>query len=229
MKILFVQHVSFEGPGYITEWSKQKSHDTSFINPDSEDPFPGEIDNFDMLVVLGGPMNIYEYEKYPWLPEEKDFIKEFILKGKKVLGICLGAQMIADVLGSEVYPLGKKEIGWFKIKKDKTAFSDILPELPDETTAFHWHGDTFELPDGSQRLYSSETTLNQAFIFGDRVIGLQFHWEITPESLENLLKYASADLEKSTFVQTPEEMKNLADYKEANGNMKKVLEYLEKV
>ncbi len=229
MKILIVQHVSFEGPGSIAQWAKKKGHDTSYLNPDKEDPFPENIEKYDLLIILGGPMNVYDYAEYPWLADEKDFIKEFIIKGKKVLGICLGAQLIADVLGAEVYPSGKKEIGWFNVKKEMSGFTDIFPELPDEAIAFHWHGDTFELPEGAQRLYSSEATLNQAFTFGDRVIGLQFHWEITPENLENLLKHASGDLEEGPFVQTPEEMREKASFEEVNRLMDKVLDYLEEV
>jgi GMP synthase-like glutamine amidotransferase len=228
MKILIIQHVSFEGPGSISKWADKKEHETTFVTPDSEDPFPDEA-NYDMLIVLGGPMNIYEEKKYPWLPEEKDLIRRFIAEEKKVLGICLGAQLLADVLGAEVYPADNKEIGWFPIKKDQSGFADIFPELPDESPAFHWHGDTFDLPEGAQRIYSSDITLNQGFIFGDRVVGLQFHWEVTPESVDNLLKYSSGDLDDSTYVQKPEKMKELAAYKEANRFMEKVLDYFEKI
>ena len=226
MKILIIQHVSFEGPGSLMKWTKKRKHKTTIVTPDPEDPFPEITEDFDMLVVLGGPMNIYDEAKYQWLTGEKDFIREFIAKGKKVLGICLGAQLIADVLGSEVYKSDNKEIGWFNIKKDKTGFADLLQELPNESPAFHWHGDTFELPEGAQRLYSSDATLNQGFIFGDRVIALQFHWEITPENLDNLLKYSSDDLEEGTYVQKPGEMKKNGDFKEVNLLMEKVLDYL---
>lgn len=226
MKILIIQHVSFEGPGSLMKWTKKRKHKTTIVTPDPEDPFPEITEDFDMLVVLGGPMNIYDEAKYQWLTGEKDFIREFIAKGKKVLGICLGAQLIADVLGSEVYKSDNKEIGWFNIKKDKTGFTDLLQKLPNESPAFHWHGDTFELPEGAQRLYSSDATLNQGFIFGDRVIALQFHWEITPENLDNLLKYSSDDLEEGTYVQKPGEMKKNGDFKEVNRLMEKVLDYL---
>ncbi len=228
MRILIIQHVSFEGPGSLLKWAKEKGHDTTVVTPDSEDPFPEITDDYDMLVVLGGPMNIYDNDKYPWLRGEKDFIREAITNEKKILGICLGAQLIADVLGAEVYPNGNKEIGWFNIKKDQAGFTEMLNFLPDESSAFHWHGDTFELPEGAQRLFSSDATLNQGFIFGDRVIALQFHWEVTPESLENLLTHASGDLEESPYVQTPEEMKK-GDFSKVNTLMNQVLDYLESV
>jgi GMP synthase-like glutamine amidotransferase len=228
MKILIIQHVDFEGPGSITKWADKKGHDTTIVTPDADDPFP-EVNNYDMLIVMGGPMNIFDEENYPWLQAEKDFIRKFIASEKKVLGICLGAQLIADVLGADVYPSGNKEIGWFPVKKDKTVFSDLFSDLPDESPAFHWHGDTFDLPEGAVRLYSSDITLNQAFLFGNKVMGLQFHWEVTPESVENLIQHASGDLDDSRFVQTPEEMKSKASFNEANQLMEKVLDYFEKV
>jgi GMP synthase-like glutamine amidotransferase len=228
MKILIIQHVSFEGPGSIATWAKKKKHDTSVISPDKDDPLPDEADA-DLLIILGGPMNIYDEDKYPWLVFEKDLIRKYITEEKKVLGICLGAQLIADVLGSDVYPADNKEIGWYPVKKDKNGFTDLLPDLPDEFPAFHWHGDTFDLPDGAQRLFSSDVTLNQGFIFGDRVIGLQFHWEVTPKNLDNLLKYGKQDLDNSKYVQKPAEMKKDAKYKKVNKLMDTILNYLESI
>ncbi len=227
MRTAIIQHVSFEGPGSILNWAKNNGHTTSIITPDDDDPLP-PVDDFDMLVIMGGPMNIYEEEKYPWLPEEKNFIKEAIFKDKKVLGICLGAQLIADVLGADIYK-GTKEIGWFEIYKDKDNFSDILDEFPDVMPAFHWHGDTFNIPYGAKRLFSSEATLNQGFIFGDKVVGLQFHWEITPEGLKKLIKNSFADIDGSQYVQSEKEMFEKENFEVVNGLMDKVLNYLENV
>jgi len=144
-----------------------------------------ETDNFDILVVLGGPMGVYEEDKYPFLKEEKELIRKTLSEGKKVLGICLGAQLIADVLGGKVYR-GEwgKEIGWKPIYPQ-----DHLEMLyRDEINVFHWHGDTFELPQGAVRMASSAMYRNQAFRVGNRAVGLQFHMEVTPEGIERWIE-----------------------------------------
>jgi len=144
-----------------------------------------ETGNFDILVVLGGPMGVYEEDKYPFLKEEKELIRKALSEGKKVLGICLGAQLITDVLGGKVYR-GEwgKEIGWKPIYPQ-----DHLEILyRDEINVFHWHGDTFELPQGAVRMASSAMYRNQAFRVGNRAVGLQFHMEVTPEGIERWIE-----------------------------------------
>jgi len=161
-------------------------------------------------------MNIYEEDKYPWLIQEKEFIKKNISEGKKVLGICLGAQLIADTLGAKVYKNQYKEIGWFPIKLQKNKIFKGLPEI---VNVLHWHGDTFELPKGAELLASSEACINQGFIYNQKVIGLQFHFEMSAPSVKVLLKNCKDELVKGKFIQTedyllsqPENFKNSEKY-----------------
>ena len=189
MKLHWLQHVPFEGLGIIEKWTETNGFEISCTRLFASEQLP-EIETFDWLVVMGGPMGIYDYEDHPWLPEEKQFIKMAIDADKTVLGICLGAQLIADVLDAKVYPGPQKEIGWFPIQRTEGAPKII----PDELTAFHWHGDTFEIPDDAVRLASSEACKNQGFVYNDRVIALQFHLETTPESMEALIENCGDEL-----------------------------------
>jgi len=167
-----------EGMGKIADWIHERGHTVNCTRLHRNDPLPLE-NEFDLLLIMGGPMNIYEYRNYPWLPAEKETIKRAIDSGKKVLGICLGAQLIADVLGAKIYQNAQMEIGWYpvhfkSVKKSIPAFA----AFPESLTVLHWHGDTFDLPEGAVNLAESAACRNQAFIYGDRVIGLQFHIEM---------------------------------------------------
>jgi GMP synthase-like glutamine amidotransferase len=157
--------------------------------------------DIDGLIVMGGPMGVYDEAVYPWLADEKIFIKQIIDQNKPVLGICLGAQLIADVLGAEVRSAGNKEIGFFPIiGNPEHEFSK-----PWKTgTVFHWHGDTFGIPDGAVHLASSAATKNQAFLFKDNVLALQFHLETTEESLMSLYENAKDEIVEAPFIQTLE-------------------------
>lgn len=187
------------------------------------------LDDIDWLIVMGGPMGVYDEGKYPWLKEEKIFIKEALSSGKIVLGICLGAQLIADALGAKVYRNKHKEIGWFDVKRlpgtDNTILRDVIPE---RTEAFHWHADTFDIPQRAIAIAKSEACGNQGFIFNDCVLALQFHLEITPESTAALIRNCRSDLDGSKYVQSEEEM--LTDRKRfasINNIMHSVLNALE--
>ncbi|MCF7818860.1 MAG: type 1 glutamine amidotransferase [Kiritimatiellales bacterium] len=189
MKLHYLQHVPFEGLGMIEDWAKAHGAEISSSQLFNGDPLP-DLGSFDWLVIMGGPMGIYDHDEHPWLIAEKAFIRSAIDSGKTVLGICLGAQLIADVLGAKVYPGPQKEIGWFPIKR-AAGTPDLIPE---ELTVFHWHGDTFDIPDGAIRLASSAACKNQGFIYGDRVVALQFHLETTEESMEALIAHCSDEL-----------------------------------
>jgi GMP synthase-like glutamine amidotransferase len=189
VRLHWLQHVPFEGLGCIEPWAAAKAFDISCTRLFADEPLPA-IGTFDWLVIMGGPMGIYDLDEHPWLAAEKKFIKSSIDAGKTVLGICLGAQLIADVLGAKVYPGPQKEIGWFPIRRAENA-----PELiPAELTAFHWHGDTFDLPLGTIRIASSKACRNQGFVYDNRVVALQFHLETTPESMEALIEHCAGEL-----------------------------------
>lgn len=201
MKLHFLQHVWFEDLAYIKTWAKHKDiaiSGTAFFANEQLPP----IHDFDWLVIVGGPMGVYDEKQYPWLVEEKKFIEEAIAAGKTVLGICLGAQLLANVLGARVYKGRYKEIGWFDVSKTAEASeSKIFTNLPDTLKAFQWHGDTFELPTGARRLAQSNPCPNQAFELNGRVLGLQFHLESTPESIDKLIKNCSKELIEGKYIQ----------------------------
>jgi GMP synthase-like glutamine amidotransferase len=158
--------------------------------------------DFDWLIIMGGPMGVYDETRYPWLSPEKDLIKKAIQSGKTVLGICLGSQLIAECLGSRVYPNKEKEIGWYNVKlthegRNEPLLSDMLPE----TTVFHWHGDTFDLPEKAVNLVFSDGCKNQLFLYGRHVIGIQFHFEVTEDSLGAMVENGKHELIPGKFVQ----------------------------
>ena len=156
MRIHYLQHVRFEGLGCIETWAQSEKHSLTGTHFFQNDPLP-ELGNLDWLIVMGGPMGVADEQKYPWLTTEKRFIEKAIRDGKTVLGICLGAQLIADVLGARVYSIQHKEIGWFPIElTDEGQRSSLLGFIPDQFDVFHWHGDTFDLPDGATHLARSE-------------------------------------------------------------------------
>lgn len=230
MKIHCIQHVNFETPGTITEWIAQKNHFLSTTHLYENESFP-EIGTFDLLIVMGGPMNIYEYEKYPWLREEKAFLEKAIAGGKAVLGICLGAQLLADVLKAEVFKNDYKEIGWFPVFTERAEKVEIplLEGIPEEFPAFHWHGDTFSLPEGAKRLFESEACKNQGFIYENRVVGLQFHLEMSNRTIGNVIENCRDELVEGKYIQKEDEMLGSPDLlKESGQLMFRILDNLEK-
>lgn len=206
MKIHCIQHVVFEGPGNIETWASANNSTISFTRTFMNEEFPIDTD-FDLLVIMGGPMNIYEDEQYPWLKQEKAFIKKAINSDKFVLGICLGAQLLADGLGASVYKNDFAEIGWLPVKIDNEALTlPVMSGFSENIQAFHWHGDTFDIPQDSIRLGSTEGCKNQGFIYRDKVIGLQFHLEMTEENAVSLIHNCSEDMAVGKYVQQQEEI-----------------------
>lgn len=210
MKVHFIQHVSFEHPGYLLQWAEKQQHSTSFTKIFEQASFPS-VDEFDMLIVMGGPLSVNEENKYEWLKAEKQFIKASIEANKKILGICLGSQLIAEVLGGKVYTHTQKEIGWWPVKKvNEQKHHPFIMDMPGEFITFHWHGDTFQLPPGAQLLFSSEACTNQAYLYNNQVAGLQFHLEATPQLISNMLEHERGELIKAPYIQTETEIKQKA-------------------
>jgi GMP synthase-like glutamine amidotransferase len=212
-KVHVLQHVSFEGPGTIEDWCMEKNLPvtrTRFFERDWNLPKPEE---FDLLVVMGGPMSVHDEHEFQWLKKEKRFIDDAISANKKVLGVCLGAQLIASVLGARVYPNEHKEIGWFKVQKTEQAKAlNVARHFPESFDVFQWHGDTFDLPRRCVQLFRADACKQQGFSLGSQVIGLQFHIEVTTGSILGFLANNPQDLEATgPFVQSPEQIKsNLA-------------------
>ena len=166
------------------------------------DPLPALAD-FDMLAVMGGPMSVNDEAQLPWLTPEIALVRDAIAAGKIVLGVCLGAQIIAKALGAKVYAAKQKEIGWFEVKRTEAAHP-ILDGLPAAFTAFHWHGETFDLPAGAVCLLETDSTPNQAFAIGSHVLGLQFHMEATPASVADLVQNTADEIGSGPFEQSPD-------------------------
>lgn len=202
MKVIFLQHVPFETPGRLPEVFGSLGAEISVIR--LFEKVPEDLPQGDILVSMGGPMNIYEEDRYPWLSWEKKMISRYIEKDKFVFGFCLGAQLIADVLGARIFALPGREIGWFPVIKVNDR---ILNFLPDVATVFHWHGETFNLPQGAVPLFRSDFTENQAFLYHKRVLALQFHLEMTLQGVEDITRYCSDELDTSPFVMTPEKIR----------------------
>lgn len=216
MRVHLLQHASFEGPAYINGWFQRTRHtlNTSQLHQDCYLPAP---EDFDALIIMGGPMGIYDDQHYPWLVKERDFIKRAIDDNKKVLGICLGSQLIADALHANVYANRQKEIGWFGLEKTADANQSVFGQhLPQHFTALHWHGDTFDLPSNCVRLLSSKACLNQAFSFENRVLALQCHLEMTPSSVADITHACKDELVVSETVQDSETITRITQHYSAS-------------
>ncbi|MDD3444648.1 MAG: glutamine amidotransferase [Zavarzinia sp.] len=190
---LVLRHVAFEDLGLIEDVLVARGFSTRTLQIGVDDLAPLDAAADDLVVVLGGPVGVYEDDLYPYLREEVAFLRARLASGRALLGICLGAQMIAAAAGAAVYPGSEKEIGWAPVTLTPAGLASPLAAI-DGHDVLHWHGDTFDLPDGAIRLASTGTTLNQAFAIGDNVLGLQFHLEVLPERIETWLIGHRAEL-----------------------------------
>jgi GMP synthase-like glutamine amidotransferase len=200
MRMAVLQHVEFEGPAAVADWAAQRRCSLSLFHLYRDTTLPS-LSDFDMLTVMGGPMSANDEVRFGWLGPEIALVREAITAEKTVLGICLGAQIIAKALGARVYSGSGKEIGWFPVRR--TGSHPLVDGLPDTFTPFHWHGDTFDLPCDATLLAESKITKTQAFAVGQRVLGLQFHMEATEESVRALLKGAAHEIGHGVFEQPP--------------------------
>ncbi len=214
MRVHILQHVAFEGPAAIEDWLMHRNYTYTITKLFHGDSLPAQ-DEFDVLVVMGGPMGVEDCEQYPWLIEERQFIQESIKRDKYILGICLGAQLIARACDTKVTKNKYREIGWFEISIIEEKLPDILKGIfPKKPEVFHWHGDSFAIPPGAVHFATSEACANQGFILNGRVIAMQFHIETTRDSAALLVQNCRHELDSSTYVQTEEEI--LADYTRFN-------------
>lgn len=202
MRIHYLQHIEIEDPGSIVNWAEERKHSLSATKLYKNEIFP-EPESFDWLLIMGGPMSVNDEAGYPWLKKEKAFIKMAIDAGKTVIGICLGAQLIAASLGSRVRKNDVKEIGWFPLSLTAEALaSPVFSHLKDTIDAFHWHGETLDLPKGAVRIAGSEACVNQAFAIKPNVFGFQFHLETTEKGARDFIREFADELVDAPFIQS---------------------------
>jgi GMP synthase-like glutamine amidotransferase len=227
LKIHCFQHVSFEGLGCIDHWIKEKGHSVNFTKFYVDDLLP-DINIIDWLIIMGGPMGVYEEDKFSWLKKEKEFIKQAIAANKVVIGICLGSQLVAEVLGAKVYKNTEKEIGWFDVIVTQSGRKNkILDGFDDTFKVFHWHGDTFDLPQNAEHLIETPICKNQAFLYKEKVLGIQFHFEVTNETLAEMIKHGRNELIAADFIQSEVEILSNEKYiKDNNAKLFKILDRL---
>ena len=204
MSVLILKNIASEGPGTIEDFLRNNNISYSIVEMSRED-LPS-ADNYDTLIIMGGPMSVNEADIYPYITKEEELVKDFIKKGKKILGICLGAQIMAKALGAKVYVGPEKEIGWYDIELQENGIRDpFITKLATHPRAgdfwrkfkvFHWHGETFDIPEGTVRVAKSVLYPNQAFRLGNRAYAFQFHIEVTKEMIYDWLSNEPVDMDR---------------------------------
>lgn len=206
MRIHYLMHVPFEGLGSMEPWFVARGHSISRTRLFAGEALP-DAGMVDWLVVMGGPMSVNDEAAHPWLVDEKRFIETCVRRGAPTLGICLGGQLIASVLGARVTRNREPEIGWFPVAlTSQGAGLDLLRGWSGRFEAYHWHGETFDIPSGAAHAASSDACANQAFVYGDRVVGLQFHLETQPSGVADLCAHCADELVAAPHVQSAAEM-----------------------
>lgn len=224
MRIHCLQHLKNDTLGNIGAWIARKGYrlTKTLLYEDAFFPAPEE---FDLLLIMGGTMSVYQEDEYLWLKPEKEFVRKTIAAGKPILGSCFGAQMIADVLGGKVTKNPDKEIGWHTVRavEGKSPGETRSSKLPScmfpEFTGFMWHGDTFEIPAGAVKLFESEACPNQGFIYNGKVIGLQFHPEADRQWVRNLIRDSGHELVQGKYIQSEKEIYIQESFFESSRNL----------
>jgi GMP synthase-like glutamine amidotransferase len=228
-RVHWLQHVPFEGLGAIGPWLAERGARVTATRCHAAEDLPA-LDDFDWLIVMGGPMSVHDRDRYPWLAAEQRLVADAIAAGRTVLGICLGAQLIAQALGARVFRAPERETGWFPIEPVAPPtghpFADLFSR-PDDV--FHWHGETFDLPAGAVPLARSAACAHQAFALGSRVLALQFHLEMTPGGARALIEHCPDDLAPGPCVQPAAAiLSDESRFRDAHTHMGRVLDALDR-
>ncbi len=209
-RVLVLQHADPEHPGLIADAVREIGGTFETVRGDLGQSVPESLDGYSGLIIMGGPQSVYEEDKFPYLRAEKALAREAIDNSIPLIGVCLGSQIIADVLGSEVHPSGGVEIGWKDVTRSPEIAADpVLSSLPQTFTPLHWHGDVYDLPDGAIPIGSSEMTPCQGFTYGETTYALLFHLEMTEKQITDMATLFPEDvrrggLEPETLLsQTP--------------------------
>ncbi len=181
---LAIRHVPFEDLGSFTPVLRERGFAVGYRDAGLDDLGARDLVDADLLIVLGGPIGVYETREYPFLKGEISVVERRLKLGRPVLGLCLGAQIMAKALGARVYKGKRKELGWSPLALTEAGRRSPLAELGGRTSVLHWHGDTFDLPHGAERLASTRPYPNQAFAWGNQTLALQCHIETTVRGLQ---------------------------------------------
>lgn len=219
MRINVLQHTPNEGPGVISEWAHQRGHEIYVYHPAQFNKLP-TADETDMLVILGGPMS--PNDDLPWIAKERQLIKELLAQDKPMFGACFGGQQLAMTLGATVKDAPVKEVGWAPVFLK----SDVIPDLPETSTVLHWHQQMFTIPNGAQLLYSSAGLKERGFVYGHRVVGLQFHFEPLADNVREIVVNDGDYAAGSILNQTPAEIITHPVPKENTATMFKILDWI---
>jgi GMP synthase (glutamine-hydrolysing) len=205
MPVLICKNIESEGPGTIEDFLRAKNIAYTIVDLSKTEDSPNPAD-FDTLLMMGGPMSVNEDNIYPYIKKEESLVRDFIARDNRILGVCLGAQIMAKALGARVYKGDEKEIGWYDIDMSEEGLRDKRmvhlakhPQAGDicgKFKVFHWHGETFDIPEGAVRLASSALYPNQAFRYGNNAYAFQFHIEVKKDMIYEWLKSESVDFEK---------------------------------
>jgi GMP synthase-like glutamine amidotransferase len=228
MKLLVLQHDDYDDAGSIIEWALSHNHSLTTVVLTKGEELPVSLD-FDILFIMGGTMNVYEEDRFPWLAKEKSFIKKVVDSGKTVAGFCLGGQLLAVVLGGEVTRNRETEAGWRIVKFNKTAREHpVLSVFGENAVIFQWHSDTFSvLPENALLIASNDACSHQGFIYGNNVYAFQFHLELTHQ----ITYYFARELEKSgeqgVYVQSGDEIRK--QYRNIAANNTLMFAFLDRI
>jgi GMP synthase-like glutamine amidotransferase len=228
MHVHYLKHVPFEGLGSMENMFVQRGCKLSRTCMYEDQSFPS-IHDMDALIVMGGPMGVADDHQYPWLTLEKEFIESVIKRDISVLGICLGAQLIANVLGAAVVKNTHEEIGWFPVNRvdgqQGGLMDSRLEALPVSFDALHWHSDTFDIPDGASNFISSAACTNQGFTYGDATLALQCHLEMLPSTVQAIYQECGSADKTGTYITSLSDMLAPADkFQHASKILENILE-----
>jgi GMP synthase (glutamine-hydrolysing) len=199
-KVLVLQHAESENLGKIEDALKAGGVGFDYVRPFEGQPIPGDIDESSGLIVMGGPMSVYETDRFPFLIQEMKLIEAFLKAQRQILGVCLGSQLLAAALGAKVRKGKRKEIGWFPVELAPASTHDRLwSGQPSRFAAYHWHGDIFDLPDGAVPIASSDITPVQSFRYGDQAYGILFHLEVTERHIWKMLKEFAIEIQQENL------------------------------